>query len=241
MKKECPVLLPHFCSQEPPGLPPNSSTPHATLATACKWCRDVAPTQTRDSVLLLLSTHSAEKNPNSNSENLWPNRLIYMKKLFSRKDRVKRQRAEIDGQEQPYSEIQTLRVLPGLNGVCTLTALCKEAVIALGRKAKSRRAELARYGLAALLCSTHWWQSQSWEGTMYSLMLTWKRQSEIETQSNLNPPFPQKTIPLLRQCGLTSTTSQHLHTWSSKSIFFCLSRKLLSYNHPPQLLGSSHL
>lgn len=68
---------------------PNSSTPHATLATAGKCCRDMAPAQTHDSLLLLMSTHSVENNPNSHSKNLWPNRLISMKKLFPRKDRVR--------------------------------------------------------------------------------------------------------------------------------------------------------
>lgn len=72
-----------------PGSTPNSSAPHATLATAGKWCRDASPAQTHDSLLLLLSTYSVENNPKDNNENLWPNKLISMKKLYPRKERVR--------------------------------------------------------------------------------------------------------------------------------------------------------
>lgn len=76
-----------------PGTPRSAPqllhTTRNTLATAGKWCRDVAPAQTHDRLLLLLSTHSVKNNTNGNSKNLWPNRLISMKKLFPRKERVR--------------------------------------------------------------------------------------------------------------------------------------------------------
>lgn len=79
-----PVPLPHICRQEHPGLPSTSSTPSQQLVSGeDTW---LLP---KHSLLLLLSTHSVENNPNGNSENPQPNRLNSMKKLFSMKKRVR--------------------------------------------------------------------------------------------------------------------------------------------------------
>lgn len=110
VKKECPVRLPPFHSQESPGLHSTSSTPsQQPVSGEDMW---LLP---KHSLLLLLSTHSVENNPNGNSENPQPNRLISMKKLFSRKKRLRGKYAVIDSQEQPQSEIQTLCVFAGTN------------------------------------------------------------------------------------------------------------------------------
>lgn len=84
VNKKCPVLLPQFCRQKSPGLPSTSSTPLQQLESGDQmW---LLP---KHSLLLLLSTHSVENNPNSSSENLWPYRLIfYEKKVLPRKKRV---------------------------------------------------------------------------------------------------------------------------------------------------------
>lgn len=84
VSKKCPVLLPQFCRQKSPGLPSTSSTPLQQLESGDQmW---LLP---KHSLLLLLSTHSVENNPNSSSENLWPYRLIfYEKKVLPRKKRV---------------------------------------------------------------------------------------------------------------------------------------------------------
>lgn len=77
-------VLSHFCSQEPPGLPSTSFTPSQQLVSGeDMW---LLP---KHSLLLLLSTHSVENDPNGNSENPQPNRLISMKKLFARKKRAR--------------------------------------------------------------------------------------------------------------------------------------------------------
>lgn len=60
VNKKCPVLLPQFCRQKSPGLPSTSSTPLQQLESGEEmW---LLP---KHSLLLLLSTHSVENNPNS--------------------------------------------------------------------------------------------------------------------------------------------------------------------------------
>jgi len=64
------------------------------------------------------------------------------------------------------------------------------------------------------------------------------------TSETLLPP--PKIIPLVWQRGLISTTPQHWHTWSSKSIFFLLVGNcfhIFTHPHPspPWLLGPSRL
>lgn len=80
--KKCPVLLPQLCSQKPPGLPSTSSTPlQQPVSGEERW---LLP---KHSLLLLLSTHSVENNPYSSSENLWPHRLISIKKGDSKAEK----------------------------------------------------------------------------------------------------------------------------------------------------------
>lgn len=161
VKKEHPVLLPYFCSQEPPALPLNSSTPRATLATAGKWCRDVAPAQIHDSSLSLLLTHSVENNSNCNSKSLWSNRLTSMKKLFPRKERVR-------------GSVQRLMVRnsdPGCIAGTEWTAFAHSGPSARRLSPLSGNKERAREKsscamMSVLFYSTHWWQSQSWESTV---------------------------------------------------------------------------
>lgn len=129
-----------------------------------------------------------ENNPNSSSKQPWPKRLISMKKLFPRKE-LEAVRSDwwlgaaICRNSSPKCVTRTER---GLHR----TAPVQGAAAAVRRNRKRRKAELTWCGPAVLLCSVHWWQSQSWESTLGSLMLTRRRQSEIETQTNLKPPFP---------------------------------------------------
>lgn len=115
-----------------------------------------------------------ENNPNGNSENLWPNRLISTKKLFPRKERARGNvqwctvKKNCTWKFRPWVYCQDWG---GLHRVVPVQG----AVSTLRRKGKSGIAETTHHGLAALLCSTHWWQSQSWDCTASSPVFTWKR------------------------------------------------------------------